>query len=130
MTVPPVVRDFILCEDFVVDPLNPVKMSLVNLVYAIRSNETPAFPVIQPELCAFAALTNCHGSGRIEVRLIEADSGDEVRYWDIGRVEFGHDPLRVIGIPIRLRRLYSRTRVGIGSGLTSIKLRSLRKTCC
>lgn len=103
MTVPPIVRDLVLCEDFVRDPENSSRISLVNLVYSIRPTDPPEYPATQQALCAFAALTNGHGSGTMELRIVQVDSGDEIRHWELGVIGFGDDPLRVFGLPIRLQ---------------------------
>jgi uncharacterized protein DUF6941 len=102
-SVPPLVRDFVLCEDMIIDPANPTKISLVNLIYSIYSSEDPPFPLRRERFCVFAALTNGHGLGRIELEVIEVETQDVVYRLDLGDFVFGNEPLRVYGVPIRIR---------------------------
>ncbi len=102
-SVPPLVRDFVLCEDMIIDPANPTKITLVNLIYAIQSTEEPPYPVSREQLCVYAALTGGHGSGRIEIEVISAETLDVLRYAEIATLDFGNDPLRLYGVPVRLR---------------------------
>ena len=101
--VPPVVRHFVLCEEVVVAPEYPDKVSLLNLIYAIRSRETPAYPLLNEEFAAFVMLTNARGNGVIGLRMIQADSQEEVYRVPQRAVNFGDDPLQVFGLPVRFR---------------------------
>lgn len=103
----PVVRNLIVSEDIQTNPANPREVTLVNLLSAIRSLEQPAFPLLHRELCIFVQLSDCRGSGEIEVRIAHADSG-EWAYpgpsapW---KAMLPNDPLEVVGLPFRIRNV-------------------------
>jgi hypothetical protein len=101
--VRPVVRYLILCQEVVVDPTNPLQVTLVNLVSTIRSLSIPAFPVIRPQICAFIQMTECRGAGDLWVEIVHADSGSTVFRTQTRNVAFGNDPLEVLGLTFRIR---------------------------
>ena len=104
ISLPPVVRYFVLCQDFLIDPGRPADASIVKLIHSIYSKEKPPFPYLMDEICAFAGLSNCRGTGKFEVCVVEADSGETVHQMAAMPVDFGLDPLRFFGLPIRIRR--------------------------
>ncbi len=101
--VHPTVRYLIICEDVQTDPDNPRRVTLVGLISAIRTLETPPFPLVFREICVFVQLTECRGSadGRIEIH--HADSGQVVFRTRTRTIPFGGDPLEVVGVTFRIR---------------------------
>jgi hypothetical protein len=104
-TILPTLRYLIACEDILVDPTNPRKVSLVNLLSSIRSLEQPPFPLLYRELCVFVQLTECRGSADVALTIAHADSGvlaysGPARPW---RAKLPSDPLEVVGLPFRIR---------------------------
>jgi hypothetical protein len=102
-SIRPVVRYLILCQDVVVDPTNPLQVTLINLVTTIRSLSEPAFPVIRPQFCAFIQMTECRGAGDLRVEIVHADTGATVFRTKTQNVAFGSDPLEVVGLTFRIR---------------------------
>ncbi len=100
--VTPIVRYFVLCQDFLIGPSSPNDISLIKLIYSTRAPDG-LFPLALNQICAFAALANARGVGEIDVRVVEADTGDETHRTGSSRIDFGSDPLRIHGLPIRLR---------------------------
>src|SRR5438067_1519147 len=98
----PVVRHLILCEDIRVDPTNPQQVSLVNLVSRIRSTSDPPYPMSYPQLCVFAQLTGCRGTGRVAIRITQPD-GTRVSSSAERTVNLGTDPLAVVDLRLRMR---------------------------
>lgn len=102
-SVLPTVRYLIVCEDVQRAPNNSRRITLVGLLSAIRSLETPAFPLLYRELCVFVQLTECRGAaqGRIEVRHADAD---RLAFATSTRtLSLGNDPLEVVGTTFRIR---------------------------
>ncbi len=100
--VRPVVRYLIVCEDVLLEPTNSGKgVTLVGLISAIRA--LSGFPVRYSELCVFVQLTECRGTGRIRIEIVEADTDRVVFRTRIRSVTFGNDPLDIVGIPFRIR---------------------------
>ncbi len=101
--VHPVVRYLIVCEDVQTDPDNPLRVTLVGLISAIRSLEEPPFPILYPELCVFLQMTECRGAaeGRVEVQ--HTDSGQVLFRTRTRTIPFSIDPLEVVGVTFRIR---------------------------
>ena len=102
ISLPPVVRYFILCQDLVTDPNDANNVSLVNLVHSMRSIATPPFPFAAAPFCAFAALANCRGKGTLDLWVVDADSANRIHRLPPRKVDFGANPLHIYGLPIRI----------------------------
>jgi len=101
----PTLRYLIACEDIRTDPTNPRKVTLVNLLSAIRSLEQPPFPLLYRELCVFVQLTECRGSADVALTIAHADTGalayaGPTQPW---RANLPGNPLEVVGLPFRIR---------------------------
>lgn len=99
----PVVRHMILCEDVLVDPMNPKRLTIVGLINTIRSVESPPFPLLYPELCVFVQLTECRGKGSIRMEILEADTGERVARTSSRSLSFVNNPLGLFTVVFRLR---------------------------
>jgi hypothetical protein len=99
--VRPVVRYLIVCEDIVLAPANPRKVTLIGLTNTIRASK--GFPVRQSELCVFGELTDSRGTGRVRIEIVQADTDRVVFRTRTRSVSFGNDPLDVIGVRFRIR---------------------------
>lgn len=103
----PIVRYMIACEDIRINPDDPRKVTLVNVVSTIRSREQPAYPLLFRELCIFVQLTECHGGGEVDLQIVHEES-DQTAYpgpdqpW---KVQLPNDPLEAIGLPFRIRNI-------------------------
>lgn len=102
ISLPPIVRYFVLCNDLVADPNNANNVSLVNLIHSMRSTATPPFPFAADPFCAFAALANCRGKGTFDLWVVEAESTSRIHRLSPKEVDFGVNPLHVYGLPIRI----------------------------
>lgn len=101
--IQPVVRYLIICEEVQVDPAHPRRVTLVGLLSAIRSLQTPPFPLVYKEICVFLQLTECRGSAEARVEIQHADSAQVVFRTRTRTVPFGSDPLEVVGATFRIR---------------------------
>lgn len=101
--VHPVVRYLIVCDDVVVDAVNPRKVTIVGLISAIRSVEDPPFPLRHEELCVYAQLTEFRGAGKVWVEVAHADSERQVGHTPAHTIAFGSDPLEIVGVVLRVR---------------------------
>lgn len=100
----PVVRYLIACDEILFDPLQPRKVTLVNVMSAIRSLGDPAYPLRHREICIFVQLTDCRAKGAdIRVDLVQADTGQVIFQTRTRSVAFGADPLEIYGITFQLR---------------------------
>lgn len=101
--VHPVVRYLIVCDDVVVDQVNPRKVTIVGLISTVLSNDDPPFPVRHEQLCVYAQLTEFRGVAQVRVDIVHADTESPVSFSLHHEVSFGDDPLDVVGAVIRLR---------------------------
>ena len=101
--VRPVVRYLIICEEVLLEPTDRRKVTIVDLISKIRSLEQPPFPLRYPELCIFVQMADCRGKGQFRVEIMQADTGQVVFRTRTRSASFGNDPLKVVGIPFRIR---------------------------
>ncbi len=99
----PVVRHMMVCEDIPIDPANPRRVTLVNLLSSIRSRSQPPFPLRYPKLCAYIQLTECRGVAEVCLQIEQADTQTAIFRTPPRRVSFGNDPLKVFNISFRVR---------------------------
>ncbi len=78
MSVAPVVRYMILCEDWSTDPHNPRRVNILGLLSNIRSVDEPAYPLLLPELCIFLALTEARGQGTAQITCVLEEDGRKI----------------------------------------------------
>ena len=102
-TVHPTVRYLVVCEDVQVDSTAPPRVTLVGLINAIRSLETPPYPLLYRELCVFLQLTECRGAAEGWIEIQHADSGQSVFRTRKRVIAFADDPLEVVAATFRLR---------------------------
>ncbi len=93
----------ILCEDWSTDPGQHRRVSIYGLLSNIRSLEQPPYPLLYRELCVFLALTEGRGVGHAQITCVLEETGQKVFETPQRQVEFGADPLEVVGLPFRIR---------------------------
>ena len=98
--VRPILRHLLVCEEVVVEKN---QISLLHLILNIYSKGIAAYPLLFREICVFAALTEVRGQGSFFLRLVQADSDEEVFRSQRRLHQFGDDPLKVHGMPFRIR---------------------------
>ena len=103
MAVTPVVRYMILCEDWSTDADNQRGITIHGLLSNIRSLEQPPYPLFYRELCVFLALTEGRGTGAAQIISVFEETSQEIFGTPQRQVNFGTDPLEVVGVPFRIR---------------------------
>lgn len=103
MSVIPIVRYMILCQDWGVAPENPRRVNIYGLLSSIRALEKPPYPLLYRELCVFLALTETRGTGTAQIVCVLEETGQRVFGSPKYTVSFGDDPLEVVGLPFRIR---------------------------
>lgn len=106
MSVPPVVRYLIPCDDVRVDETNAALVSIVGVMSAIRSAADPPYPLHRPLLCVFVMLTNCRGPILGQIVIIEADTGDTVSATTEHVLSLPTDPLEIACYSFRIGAVY------------------------
>lgn len=104
MNVPPAtVRYLILCEDVLTARDRPQKVTLVNLISAIRAPAGTQFPIRFPEFCVFVQLTECRGPAECHIEITQTSSGQRAFRTLPRTIPFPADPLEVHGLIFRIR---------------------------
>ena len=104
VSVPPVVRHMLLCEDIGRDPTNPKRIAIYGLIGAIRSTGEPPFPLLYPVLCVYLVLAGGRGEGDAQIVGVSADGEKPVFASPTHRLSFGlTDPLDVAAVIFRIR---------------------------
>lgn len=99
----PTVRYFLLCDEIVVDPGDPRRVSIMGLLSAIRPSKDPKYPYLKAQLSVFLQLVECRGDADGQIRFVHADSEEVVFESQVRRLTFRHDPLEVYGVRFRFR---------------------------
>lgn len=103
MAIVPIVRYMILCEDWLVDVDNPRRLSILGLLSNISSVDEGSYPLIQPELCVFLALTEIRGVASMRIVCIFEETGQAVFGTPKRMATFRNDPLEVEVVGFRIR---------------------------
>jgi hypothetical protein len=101
----PVVRHLLVCEDLIYDPAKPRSLTIKNLLGKIRSVSHPPYPLRYSQLCVYAQLTECRGTGEARLRIVETDTNILIYETPKLKVSFGNDPLKKHGLPFRIHDL-------------------------
>src|SRR5687768_3106134 len=95
MAIVPVVRYMLLCEDWMTDPLDPLRVTIIGLLNSIRAVDQPPYPLVCEELCVFLALTDGRGHGQGQIVCVFEDDGRPMFATPKRILEFGSNPLEV-----------------------------------
>jgi hypothetical protein len=93
----------LLCDDWHLDPANNQRVTIVGLITNIHAVDDPPFPLLYREMCVFLALTDWHCQGEGNIVCIFEASGQKVFETRSRPIDFGPDPLEVLGVPFRIR---------------------------
>ena len=103
MAVSPIVRYMLLCDDWKLDGQNKRRITIVGLIWSLRSLDDPPYPLIHRELCVFLALTEGRGDGEGQIVCVFEETGEKVFETPKRPIQFRSDPLEVVGVPFRIR---------------------------
>jgi hypothetical protein len=106
MSVSPVVRYMILCNDWTMDGPVYRRITIVGLLWNIHSIDDPPYPLYYREFCVFLALTEGRGVGEGQIVCVFEETGERVFETPKRSIQFGPDPLKVVGVPVRIRDGY------------------------
>lgn len=104
ISIEPVLRYMILCDDVQTDPANPRKVNVFGLVSTLEGGPNSSFPLHHPEFCAYIQVAGGRGNGQIRVEVIQADPEKVIFLGKLRKISFGTDPLSVKGLVFRIRK--------------------------
>jgi hypothetical protein len=103
MSILPVARYVIVCNDWAPDPGNPRRVNIYGLLTNIESLDQPPYPLLYPEMCVFLALTEGRGRGDGQIVCTLEGTGQKIFETPLRPITFGPDPLEVVGVSFRIR---------------------------
>lgn len=106
MDVLPVVRYFLLSEDISTNPKDPKKVTVIDLLTTIRSKDEPPYPVLIPEICCTAWLTDGRKSGEAQIVCVEDETAEKSFASRSHVVQLSEDPLEISIVAIRIGDCY------------------------
>ena len=74
----------------------------MNVITRIRSLDPVPFPLLYREICVIAMCTECRGQARVQLRIVEEESGDPIYKSPVWPAALPNDPLQVTGLPFRI----------------------------
>jgi hypothetical protein len=101
MSVTPIVRYMLLCEDWKLDP--PRRVTIIGLISNIHALDESPYPLLCRELCVFLALTECRGQADCQIVCVLEETGQKVFETPKRVISFGPDPLEILAVPFRIR---------------------------
>ena len=103
MTVKPIVRYMILCDDWETDPVNALSINIFGLLTNIHPLELPPYPLYR-DLCVFLILTGGRGVGDGQIVCVLEQTDQKIFETPKRQISFGPDPLEIVGVSFRIRR--------------------------
>lgn len=96
MSILPIVRHMILCQDWNVEKARERLINIRGLLTSIRSLDSPPYPLIHREICVLVVATDGRGQGTARPRQLRF-GGDPLRVYAFG-FRIGHCPFPEPGI--------------------------------
>jgi hypothetical protein len=103
MSVVPVVRYMIVCEDWGFGPTSPRRVNVFGILNNIDSLDDPPYPLLFPQLAVVLMLTGGRGTGDAQIVFVSQDTGQRIFGTPKRSITFGPDPLAVAGVFFRIR---------------------------
>ena len=100
--VSPIVRNMIVCQDWRLIPERGNLVGIEGLINTIRSVDDPPYPLLYPEICVLLTLTSGRGQGESCLVCSNEDTDQAIFRTRPRPIEFGTDPLEVVGVPYRI----------------------------
>lgn len=99
----PIVRNMIICQDWKLIPERGNLVGIDGIIDTIRSVDDPPYPLLYPEICVLLTLTSGRGRGESYLVCSNEDTDQIIFRTRLRPIEFGTDPLEVIGVPYRIQ---------------------------
>ena len=93
MDVVPVVRYFLLAEDFAANPVSPKKVSVIDLLVSIRPEDDPAYPILVKQICCVVWLTDGRRSGQAQIVCVDDETSEPLFSSGQHTIQLSNDPL-------------------------------------
>ncbi len=101
-TIPPILRHMLVCDDVASAGAARPSVDVLGVVHTIRAKPEQSFPLRHTGLCVYLMLTGGVGTGVVQIRVVEADTGIDLFGSPAHRVTFPVDRHEVSGIVFRI----------------------------
>lgn len=98
-TIPPIIRHMVVCDDVA---SAATSVNVLGVVHTIRAKPEQAFPLRHAGLCVYLMLTGGVGSGVVQIRVVEADSGIDLFGSPAHRITYPTARHEVSGVVFRI----------------------------
>jgi hypothetical protein len=98
----PVVRYLLPCEEVILDPTNPARATLENLITFIEGADGSVFPLYLAQMCVYLQLRGCRGPGEGRIQVVFADTEALIFATPTRLLPFGADPLELVSVTFRI----------------------------
>jgi hypothetical protein len=94
----------LVCDDVDREPNPRPNVNILGMTHTIRPKPGQGFPLPHSGLCVYLVLTGGVGTGAIQIRVVEADTGLELFGSPTHRVSYPNDRHDVSAVIFRIRR--------------------------
>ena len=102
MNIQPIVKYFLLAEDYALDEENPLFFNLFHILSGIHSVDSPPFPILVDQIFCVVGLTDGRGKGIAQVVCLEEETGLPLFGSQQHEVDLGFTPLEVKVVGFRI----------------------------
>jgi hypothetical protein len=102
MSVPPIVRYMLICDDVVVASVSPPRLNVEGLLTSIQVRDLPPFPARVRRLTVLLTMTEGRGRGIGQIICMHEESDQQMFASSRREIPFGKDPLAITSVVFRL----------------------------
>jgi hypothetical protein len=102
MSVPPIVRYMLICDDVEVEKTTPLRLNIEGLLSTIYVRDVFPFPARVRLLCVLLTLTEGRGRGIGQILCVHEESGQNEFASSRRKIQFPSDPLAITSVVFRL----------------------------
>ena len=102
MSVPPIVRYMLICENVEVTSISPPRLNVEGLLTSIHVQDLPPFPARVRRLTVLLTMTEGRGRGIGQIVCRHEESDQKAFTSSRREIQFGKDPLAITSVVFRL----------------------------
>src|SRR5258706_15526146 len=102
MNITPIVRYFLIAEDYAADSENPQLIDAYRILSSIHSVDDPPFPALVEQICCIVGLTDGRGTGVAQVVSLEEETALPLFGSQPHEIILGRNPLEVTVVGFRI----------------------------
>jgi hypothetical protein len=100
--IPPIVRHMLVCDNVAPSTTSAASLNVLGVVHTIRAKPGQAFPLRHPGLCVYLMLSGGVGTGEVQIRVVEADTGIDIFGSPAHHITYPTDRHEIAGLVFRI----------------------------